>query len=468
VLSTVTGYADERIGFVEQRVMTNAKLLEIIDKFKLFQEERGSTPESVLIEKFRKHIFLERIQDPSVSRGRSQTVAFSLAVEDGDPKVAAAIANDLVTMFLQENVKTRTARASETTQFLAREADRLSRQVSLMDTKVADFKQKHSDVLPEHLELRINMLQRAEADLNALKQKESALEQETHFLEAQRTSLGAILSASDPSDRSRLSPAELLAVLRAELIDKSSVYGAAHPDMRNLRRRIASLEREVGSSAQKTGAETSVSASDPAHVELEAQIVSARAQLESIKAQKAELQQRIETLQAQIIETPQVEKDLKDLTRDYESAMAEFENISAKKREAELAENLEEQEKAERFVLLEPPQVPSVPVWPKKPKAYLLGFVLAAGCGAGTALLAEILDNSIRGTAALTSILQRHPLAVIPFIESSADKHRERVRRRWFLFAVILVLIAALAITHFFYQPLDVLVTSLFEAVVPS
>ena len=41
------------------------------------------------------------------------------------PEVANKVANELVTLFLDENIKQRTERASETTEFLTREADKL-------------------------------------------------------------------------------------------------------------------------------------------------------------------------------------------------------------------------------------------------------------------------------------------------------------------------------------------------------
>jgi len=61
----------------------------------------------------------------------------------------------------------------------------------------------------------------------------------------------------------------------------------------------------------------------------------------------------------------------------------------------------------------------------------------------------------------LISILQRHPLATIPFIETGADRRRARQRRLLLLLGACFVLIGALVITHFFFQRLDVLLDSL-------
>ena len=465
VQSTVRDYADQRIGFVNQRVMTTARLLEVIDKHRLYAEGNSDTPEALRVERLREHIILDTIRDPVVRKGRGSTVAFTLSFEHGDPEISAAVANDLVTMFLAENVRSRTAQATGTTQFLTQEAMRLGVLVSAMDARVAEFKQKHSQILPEHLDMRMGMLERSEAGLKALEREIASLREEMRFLKAQRASLGTILSAGTAEDLRVMSPAQRLASLKAELVDKSAVYGSAHPDLRSLRRRIALLEREAKSARGRQAGGASATVADPATMQIEAQIISADVRLASLREQKQELQEKIEGMQANIIETPLVEKELKDLTRDYENARTEYEEIKAKQQEAELAENLEEQEKAERFVLLESPMVPSVPVWPDKRKAYLSALFLAAGSSAGTAFLVELLDKTIRGPAMVTSILQRHPLAVIPFIESPRDRRRERVRRLGFLFALLIVLLGVLVIAHFYYQPISVLASSLFEAV---
>lgn len=465
VRSTVVAYADELIGFLKQRVMTSARLLGIIDKFHLFPKLRDKTPDSVLIAKLRANIFLETIRDRTIQRRNvSNTVAFELSFEYGDPETAAAVTNELVTMFLQENVKTRTARATETTEFLEREAARLGEQVAKMEARIAAYKQEHSDALPEHLSLRMNMLQSAETSLKDLEREIASLEEEERFLETQRASVGAILSTGVAADRPVMSPAQQLAALKVELTEKTAIYSPMHPDLRSLKRRIAFLEREVAADAGDED-EQSVSAStDPARAQMESRLSAIKPELASLKEQREESKKKIEDLQATIIETPQVERGLKDMSRDYESAMEEYQEISSKRRDAQLAVNLEEEEKAERFELLEPPAVPTVPVWPNKIQLYAITFVLAAGSGAGTAFLSELLDTTIRGPTMLTSILQRPPLVVIPFIESSTDRTRERVRTRWWILAaLVIILFGTLTITHFFFRPLDVLLSPLFQ-----
>lgn len=458
VQSTVIGFADERIGFVQQRVMTSARLLGIAKKFNLFPELQAEAPDSAVVTKLRRHIFLETIRDRSINRrDASNTVAFTLSFEHRDPQVAAAVANELVTMFLAENVKNRTDRATETTEFLKRESARLSGQVAAIEARIAAYKQKHGEALPEHLQMRMNMLESSENFLKDLEREISTLEENKRLLEAQRTTVGAILAAGGPSEIQALSPAQQLAALRVELTQKSAIYARAHPDIKSLERRVSQLAREVAEGPVDTGAQTPPALLDPARTQVESQIASVDVQISSLKTQKTTLQTKIEALQAKIIETPQVERGLKDLSRDYDTAVTEYEEISAKQRAAQLAESLESEEKADRFVLLEPPLVPSLPVRPEKLKLYAMSVVGAGGAGAGAAFLAEFLDTTVRGPAMLTAILQQHPLGVIPLIEHARDRRRKRLRRYLFVLATMILVSLALLAAHLWYQPLPVL-----------
>jgi len=453
VQSTVVGYADQRLAYIQERVMASQRLLDIIHKFNLFPKLHDK-PESVLVAKFRDRISLDRILNPAAGGGGA--VAFTLSFEYRDPNAAAEVVNTLVSLFLEENVRTRTERAAETTGFLKQESERLGKQVAAMDALVAEYKQKHGNALPEHLDLHINMLQTAESSLGNVERDITALEGDRRSLETQLATVGNILSAAGTADALTLSPAQQLAALKAELLRKSAIYSPAHPDVKNLRRRIALMEREVAmGSHDETGANST--AGNPARSQIETQIQSVEAQLASLRKERTQLHAKIDSLHAIIVETPQVERGLKDLSRDYESALAEYNGVSEKRRAAQLAENLETEQKAERFVLLEAAKVPSVPIWPDKRKSYAIGIVLSLGSGVGTAYLAEVLDSTIRGPAMLMSALQHYPLAVIPFIKCSADLRRQRFRWVWILSAAVIILVLAFVIILFYYyQPLDI------------
>jgi uncharacterized protein involved in exopolysaccharide biosynthesis len=91
----------------------------------------------------KKKIRIEPVaQQLAFAKGISQnpTVIFTVGFEYSDAQNAARVANELVTRILNEDLRDRTSRATDTTKFLGREVQRLQAESSLIDAKIAQAK----------------------------------------------------------------------------------------------------------------------------------------------------------------------------------------------------------------------------------------------------------------------------------------------------------------------------------------
>jgi hypothetical protein len=154
---------------------------------------------------------------------------------------------------------------------------------------------------------------------------------------------------------------------------------------------------------------------------------------------------------------PQVEREYRILSRDYENALAKLKEIKAKLLEAELAESLERESKGERFSLIEPPQVPQKPIKPNRMAILLLGFVFSFAGGVGHVIIRESIDQTIHGSKDVIMITKTPPLAVIPYIQNRQDKAKVTARLATLFAVIFVVIVVGIAFVHFYYQPLDVL-----------
>lgn len=448
VPSAIRNQLDERINVIRQRVMTRDSLLQIINKHGLFKEEARSLTTSELIDKMRDRIAVESIRSDAMTTNRQgqPTIAFTISFEDGRPEVALQVTKDLVTLFLDWNVKLRTEGATETTVFLTQESDKLKAEVDRLEDMIAAYKRQNSDNLPEQLDLRASMLARAENDLYEVERDIRSTNEELRSLEAALSAAKHGMGEENPS--------QTLPALQAEYTRLSAVYTESHPDIRALKRKIEVLEK--ASVTPKSGV-ASTDASGRGVYMIQAKVDATNARLDSLTQQKNMLKGKITQNEHAMMLTPKVAQGLDVLTRDRDSAQKKYEEILGKKMSAKIAESLESESKSERFSLLEPPILPEKPFKPNRMKILGLGFFFALAFSGGVIVALEAIDKRIRGTEAFTHVLGYRPLVVIPYLPI----HEEGVRRkRMFkraIIAAVVALITAVAALHFLYMPLDIL-----------
>ncbi|MGE0408853.1 MAG: hypothetical protein AB7P23_06270 [Amphiplicatus sp.] len=451
VRSTINAYAQERIQTIKQRVMTRPRLLEIADKYALFPKEAGLS-ESERVDRMRARLKVSLITtDGRTFNNRDNTIAFNVSYTDRSAEKAFQVANEFMSAFLTEDVRARTAGASNTTEFFKQESQRIAADVAAMEQRIADYKSANSEALPEHLNMHLATLERLNRDLAAQDASIAALDEEVRFLETQLTSYFA---GAGPED----GPGKQLQDLKSELVRLRSVYHDAHPSVQAVKDQIAALEREMRPSkeiqtmqsalakaeADLQAARRALEAGDPALAEKQAAVEKAQAALSDriaretagggdlmsaqlkgrisvansrralLVSQRKETEAAIADLQQRIAKTPEVERGLQALTRNYENVFKEYQDVLAKQQEAQLAENLEDNQKAEKFSVLEPALKPELPSSPERAKLIVLALIVSLGVGGAIALGAEFLSATLRGRAHLEKLIEGDPIAVIP------------------------------------------------------
>ena len=188
---------------------------------------------------------------------------------------------------------------------------------------------------------------------------------------------------------------------------------------------------------------------------MEARLGSIESSIERIRKARLDLERQIARLDAWISRTPQVERGLDALERDYQNTRNKYQEMKAKESQAELAMSLEEDQKGERFTLLEPPLRPDVPIKPNRKKLFMMGLILSLFSGIGVAGLAELLDGGIRGSKALAAVTKMMPLVTIPYIRTRQDEVVKRRNIKILIASLVILGILFLALVHFLYKPLD-------------
>ena len=439
IQSTVTSAAEERIQIIKQRVMTRSKLIGISNKFPELKEDQNMLV-SELHESIRSMITVVVIGANNKRRGAAKAISFKVAFEAKTPALAQSVASELVTLFLNENVKSRTERATETTNFLKGEARRIQEKLNVTEHAMASYKQENKDALPEHLKLYTSSLDRSQRNLNDLNRQIEALTSQKAYYEVQFESSSTNQDRGPTTNRGRLNS------LYGERQELRTQFTEEHPDLIRISSEIAFLEKGLSQESE---------VSTRGLMDISAKLSSLKSELQVLHLQRKNVTQQIDKVEERILRIPQVERGLISLNRDYETVKRQYDLIVGNSMQAQLAENLEEGRKAERFSILEPPQLPERPFKPDRKKLLGMAIAFSIGLPLGIVFVIGFFDKSIRGAEALTRITGAPPLIVIGYIETEREKIASKKKIRNLCIATGIMLGIGIGLFHFLYMPID-------------
>lgn len=510
VRSTITSFADQRIQVISQRVMTRANLTEIIKKYDLYADDRKTDPMEVIIEQMRKDIKMNTVSadvvDPRSGRPTVATIAFTISFDSESQALAQKVANELVSLYLNENIKSRSEMTAQTSAFLTDETAKLAEQIATLESQLATFKEDNAGQLPELVQLNMQLMDRTEREIADVDREIRSSQERKIFLDAQLAQIDPMQSVFSQGGERVLSPADRLKSLQTKYLSMSANYGENFPDLVKLRKEMELLRIEVGkvdthdelyareielqtrvqdtkrkyaaehpdvkrlerelegvvSARKMLGSDSKTAKSDeipdnPAYIQLTSQVDAADTTIRALQIKRKELVAKLTDYEQRLTQSPQVEREFREMSRGYDNAWAKYKELKAKQMEAQLAQVMETERKGERFTLIEPPELPEKPLKPNRMALLVLGVIFSFAGGVGTVAVSENMDNTVRGARTLTALLNLAPLGAIPFIETPDDVRKQR-RRRWTMAVTIVIAVAAVIVAaHLFYKPLDVL-----------
>jgi polysaccharide chain length determinant protein (PEP-CTERM system associated) len=445
VRPTITDPMTSRLNTIGQEILSRTRLEKVIQEFNLYPELQNKTPMEDIIDRMRKAIEVKvqnSLRDERLNERINERItnSFSISYQGKEPRTVMMVANKLASLFIEENLKVRESQAEGTSEFLIKEVQNMEDQLKKKEQQIQYFKERNIGQLPQQQDANLRILERLQQQLQTTNQNLRAIEDRSVLLQNQISYLrkGDSLQITRGSQRNlgsedlgsgQLSEDPLIAqlnVLKRELSSAQSKYTESHPDVIDLRKKIASLERRIEAKI-KAGQEgvvedrLSASISDPATKRLLTQYTDQlnEAQLEAkrYKEEIKNLKEQLALFQKRIEETPRREQELVLLTRDYELLKTNYQSLLDKKIQAQMAENLERKQQGEQFKILDPARLPEKPFKPDRNRILLMGAIFGIMAGLGLTWFRESMDQSFHTVPEVEQYLGIAVIAVIPSLK---------------------------------------------------
>lgn len=427
------GRLQESLATLQELVTSRNSLEKVIQQFSLYEEARKKLPIEDVIEVMRKNIEIKPFSKGDV---------FSVSFQGADPQKVVRVANALASLFIEENLKYREERATETSKYTENELAMSKKVLDAKEQQMRDYKLKYFNEMPDQRQSNLEQLrslieqdqgiQTSIQDLERTKVlalEQARIQQQLATMSMQSASPSSIPPAHPETDGERLQR------LQAYLVQLQGKYTERHPEVRRTKQQIEQLEAKgvkvVRSGGQGNTSSRASIAADLERQRLQTQIKQIDLNIEQLRKTQAAIPAQIAQYQKWIEAAPVREAEWNILTRDYNELRRHYDQLVANNLQAQSAENLERNQKGSKFKIVDSARVSEKPFKPNFIKILLVAVVGSLGLSVGSVLALDFIDTSFKDVGELEEFIGVPVICAVPFIEKASETHKERLRFLW-------------------------------------
>ncbi len=452
----------EIVSTLTQIVTSRTSLEQIIRENDLYAELRQRMPMEDVVGMMRNRI---------VITPQRQGDTFQVEFSGSDPAQVARTTNALASKFIEENLKEREKRASETSAYTEDELQMAKEMLDRKEAILRDYKLENYNEMPDQQATNTSRLIALQQMYQDQQESIQDLERTRVLVQDQIASRRSILAENESlrivlAQGNRPEPTQVvesdqdrLQRLSAELQQLKQKYTDKHPAVKQLNRRITQLEQSL---AQKGASDSSgdgseepgpVQRHDEDLLDLQLQLKDIALSIKAMTEEKEELQKTINKYEKWVAAAPIREAEWSALNREHGELRRHYDFLVSQNLQADSALNLERKQRGSQFRIEDSAQVPVKPIKPDF--LMIMALALAAGCGVGGALSfgLDLLDTSFRSPASIESALGVEVICSVPYFPLKKEIIQKRFLQLlgWLLFIAGCLAIAA-AFVYFYQQ----------------
>ena len=356
-----------------------------------------------------------------------QDSLFEISASANSPKLAKQIVQKTIDIFIEENLQGDRDETSSTLAFLDGQLAQRQQQLQALETKKADFQNRYLASLPgtgtltDRLASARSQLAQVESDL-------AAAQSSLAMINGQLAGAGATTGGGAPGvagpARARVN------AIQGQLAEaRARGWTDSHPDVKALNAQLAIALAAARNEPLQPG---SAAQANPVFAALKPAQAEKQAQVAALGARKAQLQNDLNQLQAKLSGDPEVAAEQGQIERDYQVLKDQYDKMLADREEIKLRGQVQNQQGAIKFTVVDPPSAPRTPSAPNRPM--LLTGVLIAGLivGIGAAFAAGQLKTTFPTPGRLEKATGMPVIGALSEVVTASQRALRRQRLLYF------------------------------------
>ncbi len=371
----------QRIAIMSKTVLSRPNLNTLIDKHGLDLTPNGTLDRNELIDQLGKQIVITDVNN-------SKSI-YSLNYSHRDPNVAKSVVQSLIDIFIATSFDEERNDNKSAQTFIDKQIAAYEERLTASERRLADFKRQHAGTLPGE---QGGYYKRME-NLTALQRtSQLELQEAVNQRETLRRNLAQEEQKIISSAQSQTPYDARIAELQAQLDELLVRFTDRHPQVSILQQSIEDLRLKKlsggGASSSNSGALLQASV---VYQKLSTLLAEAEAEVSKLRVRDENYQTRLQELRGTVDSIPEVEAQLTQLDRDYETVRSQHETLLNKREAARLTGRIDTDSNDVTIRPLDPPFVPNRPTDPDRLLLNALTLIGSIGVGVMIAFFLSVL-----------------------------------------------------------------------------
>jgi polysaccharide chain length determinant protein (PEP-CTERM system associated) len=339
-------------------------------------------------------------------------------------KLAGDVVQNLLDIFVEENLAGDRAETSQSLGFLDQELARRQQELQAAEQRRVEFEQRFLGLLPGQGSIEQRMAA-GRGELDGLEQRVAEGQSSLAALRGQLDATPQSLPGSP--DTGGGSASAQIAALNSQLAGFAARgWTDNHPDVVATRQQIDRLRPLAAREPRGAGG-----ISNPAYVSLKAMVAEREGQVQAALARRNQLQADLAQLSSKQASEPGVAADQARLNRDYEVLKQQYDQLLGQREQVRLKNDVQNKTNAVQFRVIDPPSRSPVPEKPNRPLLLSVVLFLGLAIGVGAAFALGQLQTTFPTQGRLEQATGLPVFGSISEVVSAAERAKRRQRLVW-------------------------------------
>lgn len=396
--------------------------------------------------------FLRLRRNLSVAFDSSNRNITNISFISSDADDAYETLKAVVDVFIEDRMAQKQRVTHEAHNFISEQVAKYKRRLEKAEEKLKDFRSRNVDASEQVVKDRIAEL------AGEIQNLRIAIQESEEKIRTTKTQL--VEESKNVTQRSRARTLTERKTALVEHLDQLRLtYQDSYPDIVALKNQIFEIEQQLDEYRSEYSISGQLSEL-PLLEELRKQLSTAEVDLKTQRRRMASLEELLEQEYKVAERVASNQAELMDLTRDYDVTKKVYEEMLARRENANITLALNDEGQGESYKVLEPPTYPLQPAGVPAILVFLAAPVVALAAPVGLAVAFVILDPRLRSVALLSQKLPEgvHLLGVVPH---RGTPLAARLLRKDIILLTLLAIILMVIYGYTFYTFKDVLLSQI-------